>query len=122
MGSNGLTAFNASLESFSLFETEFENVEVVAALLNEEYDDAGLLTDTVDVTFRIIGRPGLFQVHPLYTVDWIAQAFVLIGLKHAEVEGIYQGLDAPAIIPQPTTPGGAPAPAPLPGPGVPVPA
>lgn len=122
MASNPLTAYAASVEAFSLFEQAFENVSIEAVLLDQDYDAGGVLTDVVDVTFRIIGRPGMFQVHPEYAINWQAQAFVLIGLKHAIVEGIYQGLSEPAIIPQPVTPGGTPVPpTPVPSPGVAVP-
>lgn len=119
---SSLTAFAASVESLTLLEEAFEGVTVVAVLLNEDYDETGALNDVVDVTFTIDGRPGMFQVHPPYVVNWQALAFVQIGLKHATVEGIYQGLSEPAVIPQPSTPGGTPAPQPIPQPGVAVPA
>lgn len=122
MAGSTLTAYEASVQSLTLLEQQFEDVTIVSCLLNEDYDETGLLTDVVDVTFTIDGRPGMFQVHPPFTVNWQSLAFVQIGLKHATVEGIYQGLDTPAVIPQPVTPGGAPAPPqPIVGPGVAVP-
>lgn len=123
MASNALTAFQASVDSLTLLEQGFEGVRVISALLNEDYDSGGVLTEVVDVTFTIDGRPGMYQVHPEYAQNWQALAFVEIGLKHATIEGIFQGLDEPAVIPQPVTPGGTPAPpAPIPTPGVAVPA
>lgn len=121
-GVDPLSAFAAAQQSLTLLEQQFEGVNIEAVLLNEAYDETGALGDVVDVTFTISGRPGMFQVHVPFAINWQALAFVQIGLKHATVEGIYQGLSVPAVIPQPTTPGGAPAPpAPIPQPGQPIP-
>lgn len=108
---NPLTSFAAALQSLSLFEQTYEGVEILAALLNEDYDADGTLQDTVDVTFRIIGRPGQFQVHPYFTIDWQAQAFFLIGIKHAIVEAIYDELPNLQALPSGPT-GGATIPQP----------
>ena len=113
---NPLTAFAAALQSLSLFESTYEGVEILAALINQDYDAGGELQDTVDVTFGIIGRPGQFQVHPLFTIDWQAQASFLIGVKRAIVEAIYDELPNLGALPSAGA-GGAP----IPQPGVAVP-
>jgi hypothetical protein len=93
------SAFDAAVTSLTLFEDQYEQVEVMSVLLNQEYDDTGTLVDVVDVGWRIRGRPGIFQVHPAYESNWQAIAFFQIGIKHALVEGIYAGLASTADLP-----------------------
>lgn len=94
-----LSSFALAVQSLSLLVEETDNVEIVAVLLNEDYDEQGALYDVVDVSFRIRGRGGMFTVHPPFDVNWQAQAFVAIGRKHATVEGIYQGLASKDELP-----------------------
>lgn len=116
MASDAGSSFDAALASLTLFESTYEGVEILSALLNQDYDAAGTLSDVVDVGFRLRGRPGVFSVHPPFEENWIAIAFFRIGLKQAMVEGIYQGLASAAELPA----GPIGPPIPMPGTAVPV--
>lgn len=85
------SVFSDALTSLSLIEQEYEGIEVVSALPNEGYDVRGVLGDTIDISFRIIGRPGLLTVSVPYTINWNAVAFFAIGEKAQQVELIYEG-------------------------------
>lgn len=118
----GSVSIDAALESLSLFEAEFEGINIVGALLNSEYDAAGTLYDTVDVQWEIIGRPGVFTTSVPFALNWTAIAFFYIGLEANTVELIYEGADSLAQTPTvflaqqaPTT-----APTPIPRPGQPI--
>lgn len=111
MASDAVSAFDVALASLTFFESEFEGVEVLSAALDQRYGEEGELEDCVDIGFRIIGRPGMFQVAPPLDINWQAQAFVAIRSKHVDVEGIYAGLASKNALPIGPTGG----PAPLPG-------
>lgn len=118
---NSAPAFADALASLALIEAEYEGIEIIAALPNQGYDDADTLTDTVDVSYRIIGRPGVFTVSVPYEDNWNAIAFFRVGLQANAIELIYEGADslqqtptqllvpavsdtAPRLIPQPGQP------------------
>ena len=99
----------------------FRRSEILAALANQGYDDTSTLTDTIDVSYRIIGRPGVFTVSVPYEDNWNAIAFFQIGLQANAIELIYEGAGslqetptqllvpaasntAPRLIPQPGQP------------------
>ncbi len=92
--------FADALDALSLIEAQHEGIEIMAALPNQGYDDAGALVDTVDVSYRIIGRPGVFTVSVPYEVNWSAIAFFYVGLQANTIELIYEG--APSLAEPPT--------------------
>lgn len=100
MASEPISALEVALDSLTVFEDRFEQVEVVSALLDQQYDEQGELEDIVSVGFRIRGRPGIFSVHPPLDINWQAQAFVAIAGKKLDVEGIYAGLASKAELPR----------------------
>lgn len=92
-------AFADALASLELIEAQYEGIEIVAALPNQGYDDKGELTDTVDVSYRIIGRPGVYTVSVPYAVNWQAIAFFQVGLQANAIELIYEGAASLAEVP-----------------------
>ena len=92
-------AFADALASLELIEAQYEGIEIVAALPNQGYDDKGELTDTVDVSYRIIGRPGVYTVSVPYAVNWQAIAFFQVGLQANAIELIYEGASSLAEVP-----------------------
>ncbi len=88
-----------ALTSLQLIEATYEGIEVMAAMPNQGYDDAGELMDTMDVTYRIIGRPGVFTVSVPYALNWNAIAFFQIGLQANTIELIYEGAGSLAEVP-----------------------
>src|SRR5579859_2352091 len=117
-------AFADALASLQLIEAEHEGIEVMAAMPNQGYDESDALADTVDISYRIIGRPGLYTVSVPYLIDWQAIAFYQIGLQANAIELIYEGAaslaDTPTVNLVPAPPTGEPLPRPLPGQAVPV--
>lgn len=111
MASDAVSAFDVALASLTFFEETFEGVEILSAALDQKYDEDGALVDCVDIGFRIVGRPGMFQVTPELDINWQAQAFVALRSKHVDVEGIYAGLASKRDLPVGPTGG----PSPLPG-------
>ncbi len=114
-------SFSDALDALSLIEAQYEGIEIMAALPNQGYDDTGALVDTVDVSYRIIGRPGVFTVSVPYDVNWSAIAFFYVGLQANTIELIYEGAGSlnetptvllvqppsnvpPELIPQPGQP------------------
>ena len=91
--------FDDALNSLALLEAETEGVELLAALPNQEYDSADTLVDTIQITFRITGRPGSIMVSVPYDFHWQALAFVAIGQKARIVELIYEGADNMEAVP-----------------------
>ena len=116
---NVAESFAAALDSLRLIEAEYEGIEIMAALPNQGYDGTSTLVDTVDVSYRIVGRPGVYTVTVPYETNWNAIAFFQIGLQANAIELIYEGAGSLAETPtvflvQP--PAAAPA-ALIPGPG-----
>lgn len=122
MTDTGSVSIAAALQSLALFEEQYEGIRVVGALPNSDYDSSGVLYDTIDVSFEIIGRPGTFTVSVPFAVNWQAIAFYYIGLKAQQVEQIFEGkasasdLPTQFLVPQLTV-----APTPIPTPGNPIP-
>ncbi len=116
-------SFADALDALSLIEAQHEGIEIMAALPNQGYDGGGALVDTVDVSYRIIGRPGVFTVSVPYDKNWGAIAFFYVGLQANTIELIYEG--AASLGETPTqllvpTPSSLP-PELIPRPGQPVP-
>lgn len=88
-----------ALLSLQLIEAEYEGIEVMTAMPNQGYDDTGALIDTMDVSYRIIGRPGVFTVSVPYALNWNAIAFFQIGLQANTIELIYEGAASLADVP-----------------------
>jgi hypothetical protein len=121
--SGSAPAFEDALASLALIEAEYEGIEILAALPNQGYDDSSTLTDTVDVSYRIIGRPGVFTVSVPYEDNWSAIAFFQVGLQANAIELIYEGA---ASLAEPPTQLLVPPPSDLPpellpSPGHPIP-
>jgi hypothetical protein len=116
MASSTYSTYQAALDSLTLFEDTYEGIEILGALPNEQYDDSGDLAEVMDVTFRIRGRPGQFQVHPPFEENWQAVAFFRIGMKAAVVNAIYDGIGSLADLPTDPATGD-----PIPFPGSPIP-
>ncbi len=119
---SGSVSIQAALDSLSLFEAQFEGINIVGAMLNSDYDSAGTLYDTVDVQWEIIGRPGVFTTSVPFAQNWQAIAFFYIGEDANKVELIYEGAaslaEVPTVFlvqPQSTIP-----PTPIPRPGQPI--
>jgi hypothetical protein len=100
-----------ALESLAMIEATYEGIEIMAAMPNQGYDDTGALIDTMDVSYRIIGRPGVFTVTVPYALNWNAIAFFQIGLQANTIELIYEGAgslnETPTVFltqPPPTSP------------------
>lgn len=85
-------SLEAAVTGLGLTLATYENVELVACLLDQNYDVAGNLVEVVDVSFAINGRPGVFTVYPSFAPSWDAVAVELVTEKWQIVEGIYQGL------------------------------
>ena len=102
--SSGDAAWDAAVDALRLFESQYEDIEVGPVLLNQDYDAAGNLNEVVDVTFSIYGRPGQYQVHPVFVGDWTAVAISQIGLKRTIVNGIYDGAASLADLELPEPP------------------
>lgn len=88
-----------ALESLQLIEATYDGIEVMGAMPNQGYDDTGTLIDTMDVSYRIIGRPGVFTVSVPYALNWNAIAFFQIGLQANTIELIYEGAASLADVP-----------------------
>lgn len=118
----GSVSIAAALQSLALFEERFEGILVTGAIPNSDYDAGGNLYDTIDVSFEIIGRPGLFTVSVPFAINWQAIAFYYIGLKAQQVEQIFEGLPdkntppTQLLVQVPTA-----SPTPIPRPGAPLP-
>lgn len=113
------SAFDDALASLTLIEGLYEGIEILSALPNEEYDPSGALADTVQISYAIVGRPGVFTVSVPYANNWTAIAFFRIGEDAQNVELIYEGASdnqqvptqllvptssgPPTLIPQPGT-------------------
>ena len=93
-------SFADALASLALIESTYEGIEIMAAMPNQGYDGTDTLTDTVDVSYRIIGRPGVFTVSVPYELNWNAIAFFQIGLQANAIELIYEGAGSLAETPQ----------------------
>lgn len=111
-----------ALASLQLIEQTYDGIEVMAAMPNQGYDTSDALIDTMDVSYRIIGRPGVFTVTVPYTLNWNAIAFFYIGLQANTIELIYEGTSSLADTPTVylTTPPSTTPPAPIPVPGSPI--
>lgn len=119
---SGSVSIQAALDSLTLFEAQFEGINIVGSMLNSDYDSAGTLYDTVDVQWEIVGRPGVFTTSVPFAQNWQAIAFFYIGEDANKVELIYEGAASLAEVPtvllvQP--PSGVP-PTPIPRPGQPI--
>jgi hypothetical protein len=119
----GVPPFEDALASLALIEAEYEGIEILAALPNQGYGDSDALEDTVDVSYRIIGRPGVFTVSVPYEDNWSAIAFFQVGLQANAIELIYEGA---ASLAEPPTQLLVPPPSDLPpellpSPGHPIP-
>lgn len=114
-------SFTDALDSLALIEADLYGIDIVSALPNEAFDQAGVEGDTVDVQFQIVGRPGVFTTTVPYAVNWNAIAFFYIGEKAQLIEQIYEGktdssqLPTDILVPQITQ---NPTPIPQPGPGI----
>lgn len=115
--------FADALDALSLIEAQYEGIEIMAALPNQGYDDTGALVDTVDVSYRIIGRPGVFTVSVPYDPNWSAIAFFYVGLQANTIELIYEGAsslnETPTVLLAP--PPSSVPPTRIPQPGQPIP-
>lgn len=83
--------FQAALDSLTAIEASYDGLEVMSAIANQAYDSTGTLTDTIDVSYRIIGRPGVFVCSVPFYINWQAVAFFQLGLQAYEIEQIYEG-------------------------------
>lgn len=88
------SSFDDALASLSLIESTYDGIEILTALPNQEYDETGALIDTIDLSYRIIGRPGVFVVSVPYVQNWSAIAFFQVGLQANTIELIYEGADS----------------------------
>ncbi len=93
-------SFADALSSLTLIEAEYAGIEILAALPNQGYDDAGALVDTIDLSYRIKNRPGVFTVSVPNEINWTAIAFFQVGLQANAIELIYEG--APSLAETPT--------------------
>lgn len=84
--------------AYSFIETEIDGVQVVSAMLNERYDPADNLYACMDVGFKILGRPGVFFVHPHAYSDWPERAVDRINYKLCIINSIYEGLAASPCV------------------------
>ena len=117
------TVYEAALAGIELGLSDFVEVDVLAALPNQFIDAAGTLTDSMDVTWQLVGKPGTFTSSVLFESYWPDLAIAAI-LRDAElVKLIYAGapnggewVDVAAGTPGPPS---APPP-PGPGPAVPL--
>jgi hypothetical protein len=118
------TPFADALASLALIEAEYQGIEILAALPNQGYDSADTLTDTIEISYRIIGRPGVYTVSVPYEDNWNAIAFFQIGLQSNAIELIYEGAaslnEAPTQLLVPPPPDTAPQLIPQPGQPIPV--
>lgn len=109
-GATGPDGFTQALAGLQLFEQTYEGLEILAALPNEDADENGNPVDTVQVTYRIIGRPGSYTVSVPFADNWNAIAFFQIGLQANTIELIYEGASSLNDVPTvyltetPTTP------------------
>lgn len=87
-------AFADALASLELIEATYDGIEILAALPNQAYDSTDTLIDTVDISYRIIGRPGVYTVSVPYAINWNAIAFFQVGLQANTIELIYEGADS----------------------------
>lgn len=121
---NVAPAFADALASLSLIESEHEGIEILAALPNQGFAGDGTLLDTVDVSYRIIGRPGVYTVSVPAAINWQAIAFFEVGLQANAIELIYEeaaSLDeTPQVFLVPPPSSDATIPRPQPGQAVPV--
>lgn len=112
------STFDDALAALSLIESQYEGLEILSAVQNQGYDTDGALVDTVDVSFRIFGRPGAYTVSVPFYANWAAIAFFRVGVKAQQVEQIYEGLadsgqaTTQLLVPPPPSP---PTPVPRPG-------
>jgi len=126
MASSTPSVLQSSLASLAALTATVDNVSLTASSLSQTFDDTGNLIDTVELYWNPIGRGGTFTTRVPNVSNWQAIAFYQLGLKHATVEGIYDGLASKDDLPPgPTAPpdtGFLPAgPGTIPLPGVPPP-
>lgn len=95
----GAPDFQAALDSLTLIEGDYEGIQVLGAVANEDYDANGALIDTIQISYSIIGRPGVFNVSVPYAFNWQAIAFFYIGLQANTIELIYEGASSLAETP-----------------------
>jgi hypothetical protein len=122
-GATTPSSLDEAIASLTAIEASYQGIDVLAAIPNQEYDATNTLIDTMQVSWRLLGRPGVFTTSVPYVSDWQALAFFHIGLDAQNVELIYEG--APDMHSTPTVylvPPPAVAPTPLPSPGVNIPA
>lgn len=98
-GSSGEVVIDVAAEALAFIQSNFTQVEVLTAMLNERVDANGALVPCVDVSWVIRGRPGLLFVHPKHMAGWPDVAVQEIHFKKAKVEAIYEGLpEAPWLV------------------------
>jgi hypothetical protein len=85
-------SLDAALLALELTLAAYGGIELLAVLLDQDYDSAGELREVVDVSFEITGRSGVFTVYPPFAAGWEYVAIGRVTVKVAEVEAIYQGL------------------------------
>ena len=90
----GLTTFQAAVDALTLYAQQYEQVEIVGARPDQQYWSDGNLHEVVDVSFRIIGRPGVFEVFPEYLPDWVDRAEARIAFRRDEINAIYEGFSS----------------------------
>lgn len=106
------TVYEAAFAGIELGLSDFVDVDVLAALPNQDVDGAGALVDTIDVTWQLRGRPGTFTSSVAFEADWPDLAIAAI-LRNAElVTLIYAGASSGGewVDVAAGTVGGAPAP------------
>ncbi len=118
----GSVSIQAALDSLTLFEQQFEGINIVGSLINSDYDANGTQFDTIDLSWEIIGRPGVFTTSVPFALNWQAIAFFYIGQDANKVELIYEGASSLAETPTVllTQPTSTVPPIPIPRPGQPV--
>ena len=121
-----MTSIDDALAALDLYAQTWEGLAFLSAIPNEDYDESGALTDVIQVTYSIIGRPGVYTVSVPYEDNWPAVANFYAGIQAQYIELIYEGADndqqTPTVLLVPQqAPEGQEPPGPVPRPGDPIP-
>lgn len=110
MASSALTTLDFSQQALAFIGEIVPEIVATAALVDQRLQQDGTLIDVVDVSWRIVGRPGTLQSWVPAVTDWNYSAIGAIQYDYAVVMAIYEGQpNQDQIVQLPPPPGPAPA-------------
>lgn len=85
------SSLDAALAALEVTLADYGGIVLLSVLLDQSYDATGALVEVVDVSFEIVGKPGVFTVYPPFGAGWEYDAIGRVINKAGEVMSIYEG-------------------------------